>query len=259
MSDWKLSVCGLVVGILVGFTGMGGGSLMTAMLILLFGVPPATAVGTDLLFAAMTKSVGTRVHSGRGNVAWWLVGLLAAGSVPGTLATLYVLSRLPMHDPGVARIIKLIIGAALLVAAMSLLLGRPFSLDDATEADEQRPNAWRAAATVALGAVLGTLVSLTSVGAGALGIVVLRYLHPRMSSVRLVGSDIAHAVPLTLLAGSGHWLIGDVDWKMLLWLLAGSIPGIVIGSHAAHTVPERLLRLILGMVLLTISVSLILS
>ena len=229
--DWAFVLCGFVVGGLVGFTGMGGGSLMTAMLILFFGVHPVTAVGTDLLFAAVTKSVGARVHSGKGNVAWRVVGLLALGSVPGTIITLLVLSKMPLHDPMLARGIKLVIGCALLISSLSMLFGRNLiSTSDASSGDV-RPSAVRAVLTIALGLLLGVLVSLTSVGAGAIGLVVLRHLYPNIPPVRLVGSDIAHAVPLTLLAGSGHWLLGDVNWLMLVALLAGSIPGIMIADR----------------------------
>lgn len=251
--------CGFVVGTLVGFTGMGGGSVMTAMLILLFGIHPVSAVGTDLLFAAATKSVGARVHSDRGNVAWRLVGLLALGSVPGASAMLLLLSRLPVNDSGAARLAKIAIGMALLVAGASLLLSRSMPFDDAGDAAVERVDVWRALATVALGALLGVLVSATSVGAGAIGLVVLRHLYPGVPAVRLVGSDIAHAVPLTLLAGAGHWLLGDVDWRLLLLLLGGSIPGIIVGSHFAHIVSDRVLRLLLGVVLVVIACSLMIA
>lgn len=255
--DWALVLCGFVVGILVGFTGMGGGSVMTAMLILFFGVHPVTAVGTDLLFAAVTKTVGARVHSGKGNVAWRVVGLLALGSVPGTIITLLALSKMPLHDPMVVRGIKLAIGFALLISGLSMLFGRNLVATDAVSSGDVRPSAVRAVLTVALGLLLGVLVSLTSVGAGAIGLVVLRHLYPNIPPVRLVGSDIAHAVPLTLLAGSGHWLLGDVNWLMLVVLLAGSIPGIMIASHCAHRIAERYLRRVLGLLLLSIAMSLL--
>ncbi|MEQ1716585.1 MAG: sulfite exporter TauE/SafE family protein [Hyphomicrobium sp.] len=246
---------GFVVGVLVGFTGVGGGSLMTALLISVFGVHPVAAVGTDLLFAAATKSVGTRVHAGKGNVVWRVVSLLALGSIPGTLVVIFVLAQLPVHDPAVTRWLRHAISVALLISGASLLLG---SRALPTEpGDEVRSSAFTAPLTVLLGFVLGVLVSLTSVGAGAIGMVALCYLYPRASSVRLVGSDIAHAVPLTLLAGSGHWLIGDIDWPMLFALLTGSVPGIIIGSHFAHRVAERYLRMILGVGLLAIGASLI--
>jgi len=255
--DWTFVLCGFVVGILVGFTGMGGGSVMTAMLILFFGVHPVTAVGTDLLFAAVTKSVGARVHSGKGNVAWRVVGLLALGSVPGAMMTLLALSQMPLHDPLLARVIKLVIGCALLFSGLSMLFGRNLVATDAVSSGDVRPSAGRAALTVALGLLLGVLVSLTSVGAGAIGLVVLRHLYPNIPPVRLVGSDIAHAVPLTLLAGSGHWLLGDVNWLLLVALLAGSIPGIMMASHYAHRIAERYLRWVLGLLLLSIALSLL--
>lgn len=257
--DWTYSLCGFVVGALVGVTGMGGGSVMTALLILVFGVHPMTAVGTDLLYAAVTKATGTRVHAGRGNVVWPVVGLLAAGSVPATLLTIWLLSRVPLRSPALAHAVTLALGAAILLAACALLLRLRLPQESIAQADAADPTSSRPLLTIALGALLGVAVSLTSVGAGAIGIVLLRYLHPRIASVRLVGSDIAHAVPLTLLAGTGHWMMGDVDWVLLVSLLAGSLPGIVLASHVAHRVPERILQPVLGAMLLAIGLRLILS
>ena len=253
-------LCGFLVGALVGLTGMAGGSVMTALLILVFGVHPITAVGTDLLYAAVTKSAGAHVHAGKGNVVWPLVGWLAIGSVPGTLLTIFMLSRVASHSPALARAITLIIGVALIVAALNLLLqrnvlrlSRQSGVDQELETIQQQPSR-RPLMTILLGLLLGVFVSLTSVGAGALGIVILRQLHPQLASVRLVGTDIAHAVPLTLLAGCGHWLIGDVDWKLLGLLLVGSIPGIMVASHFAHHLPEQIMRTLLGLVLLAIAI-----
>lgn len=259
--DLAYPFCGFIVGALVGFTGMGGGSVMTALLILVFGLHPASAVGTDLMFAAVTKSAGAHVHARRGNVAWRVVGLLALGSVPGTLATVYVLSQLPVRSPAVERWLTIAIGLALIVAAIGLLVGpwlsRFITVAGSQGSVSERPApAW---VTVLLGVGLGVVVSLTSVGAGAIGIVLLRLIYRQMPMVALVGSDIAHAVPLTLLAGTGHWLIGDVDWRLLVQLLAGSLPGIVLASIVAHRVPERVLRPALAVVLIAISVPLTLK
>ncbi|MGO8955500.1 MAG: sulfite exporter TauE/SafE family protein [Rhodomicrobium sp.] len=259
--DVAFPLCGFVVGALVGFTGMGGGSVMTPMLILLFGMNPVTAVGTDLMFAAATKATGAHVHAYRGNVEWRVVGLLALGSVPGALVTIFTLARLPAHSPELAHIITVAIGVSLLIASAGLLFGQAADRLAAriTGSVATGRSAARPALTVFLGFVLGVLVSLTSVGAGAVGIVILRHLYPQLSPVRLVGSDIAHAVPLTLLAGSGHWMVGDVQWLLLASLLIGSIPGICLASRCAHHVPAGILRRVLGIVLLAIAVPMLMS
>ena len=251
--DLAYPVCGFFVGGLVGCTGIGGGSIMTPLLILIFGVHPLSAVGTDLLYAALTKVTGARVHAGKGNVEWRIVGLLALGSVPGSFATLLLLASLPARSPALTHIVTLGIGIALVLAAAGLLFGPVASRFAAKFAKRQpaQSSPPRPGLTVLLGLVLGILVSMTSVGAGAIGIVVLRFLYPQLPAVRLVGSDIAHAVPLTLLAGSGHWLMGDVNWSLLGLLLMGSIPGICLASLWAHRVPEAILRRGLGVVLLT--------
>ena len=252
--DLAYPFCGFVVGALVGFTGIGGGSVMTPLLILVFGVQPLTAVGTDLLYAAVTKLTGAKVHAHRGNVEWRVVGYLAAGSVPGALATVYVMTRLPVHSPELTHVVTVAIGIALLIAAAGLLIAQSVQFETAladVKAEETLRS--RSRMTVALGFLLGILVCLTSIGIGAIGIVVLRHLYPRLPTVRLVGSDIAHAVPLALLAGSGHWLIGDINWGLLGLLLIGSIPGIILASRCAHQVPDRALRRVLGGVLFAVA------
>ena len=230
---------------------------MTALLILVFGVPTLTAVGTDLLYAAVTKATGARVHAGKGNVVWPIVGQLAIGSIPATVLTIWLLSQSPAQSPVLARSITLALGAALLIAAFGLLFRERLQRFAIEPVDTQHPASHRPVLTVALGLLLGVLVSLTSVGAGALGIVMLRYFRPDIPSVRLVGSDIAHAVPLTLLAGTGHWMLGDINWHLLGSLLLGSIPGIALASHFAHHLPERILQPILGLMLLAIGLKLI--
>jgi uncharacterized membrane protein YfcA len=256
--DLAYPICGFLVGALVGFTGIGGGSVMTPLLILLFGVHPLSAVGTDLLYAAATKSMGARVHAYRGNVDWRLVGLLALGSVPGALATVGIMAQLPVHSAALTHVVTVAIGVALLAAAAGLLFGKSVSRYAAEHQNAVSASA-RPTLTVLLGLVLGVLVTLTSVGAGAIGIVIMRWLYPRLPAVRLVGSDIAHAVPLTLLAGSGHWLMGDVNWRLLVLLLIGSIPGIILASRCAHQVPEGVLRRGLALVLVAIATPLVVS
>lgn len=262
MTEFNLAypLCGFLVGGLVGFTGIGGGSIMTPLLILLFGVHPLSAVGTDLLYAAATKAAGSQVHARKGNVEWRLVGLLALGSVPATLATIALLAQLPARPPALTHALTVAIGVALVLAAAGLLSGSLASRFAARFARTQAPHSpARPALTVLLGLVLGVLVSLTSVGAGAIGIVIMRFLYPGLPTVRLAGSDIAHAVPLTLLAGSGHWLMGDVNWTLLGLLLMGSIPGIWLASLCAHRVPEAILRRGLGVVLLAAAAPIIVS
>lgn len=251
------SLSGLAVGILVGMTGVGGGSLMTPLLILLFGIHPAAAVGTDLLYAAATKTGGTFFHGFAKTVDWRVVGRLAAGSIPATLVTLFVLIRMDIRGSGAQNIITLMLGFALLITAVALAFNKQVLAAYAARVGDLSPQR-TVVITIVVGAVLGVLVSVTSVGAGALGVTALIALYPRYPLARIVGSDIAHAVPLTLLAGLGHWMMGSVDWLLLASLLVGSLPGILIGSYAAGRVPESVLRLILAATLLLVGFRLIL-
>jgi hypothetical protein len=238
------ALSGLVVGVLVGLTGVGGGSLMTPLLVLLFGIHPSTAVGTDLLYAAATKTVGTGVHGYKRTVQWNIVWRLAIGSVPATLVTLLVLSRVKEAST-VNSLITTSLGWALIVTAIAVLFRKAIVAFFQKRTQEIAPG--RAAGlTILLGVVLGVLVALTSVGAGALGMTVLLILYPKMDVAKLVGSDIAHAVPLTLLAGLGHWMMGSVNWQLLVSLLCGSIPGIVVGSLLAARTPDGVLRPVLA-------------
>ncbi|MDE2363546.1 MAG: sulfite exporter TauE/SafE family protein [Hyphomicrobiales bacterium] len=241
---------GAAVGFIVGLTGVGGGSLMTPLLVLLFGVHPATAVGTDLLYAAVTKSAGSLVHNLDDNVDWRVVRRLAAGSAPAAAATILFMSRAGIDSSHMSRLIGLVLGVALLLTSGSIL-ARPLLLRLRERRGEMSDRAL-CAATVALGAVIGVLVSISSVGAGAIGVTALLLLYPRMSTVRIVGTDVAHAVPLTLIAGLGHWIVGSVDPSMLLSLLTGSIPGIVLGARLAPRVREPALRFLLAAVLILV-------
>jgi uncharacterized membrane protein YfcA len=234
------ALSGLAVGALVGFTGVGGGSLMTPLLVLLFGVHPATAVGTDLLYAGLTKICGSAVHSRNNAVDWCVTRRLASGSVPAAALALWTLSHFGVDSKGTNAAITSTLGFALILTAVTLVFRR--RLLRAAAFLDRRSDKETAALTVALGVALGVLVSISSVGAGAIGVTVLLMLYPRMPTVRIVGTDIAHAVPLTLLAGAGHWLIGSIDWVLLVSLLTGSLPGIAIGSHFASRVPDRVLR-----------------
>ncbi|WP_353203768.1 sulfite exporter TauE/SafE family protein [Sphingomonas sp.] len=250
------SLAGVLVGLIVGLTGVGGGSLMTPLLVLAFGFHPATAVGTDLLYAAATKTVGTSVHGWRGTVDWGVVGRLALGSVPAALLTLTVLHYAGEQTKDTGRAISLALGVTLILSGLATLF-RAHIVRALTRALGRIGKARLAGLTVLLGVVLGVLVSLTSVGAGALGMTALLILYPDMPLNRLVGSDIAHAVPLTLLGGIGHWLLGSVDGFLLVSLLVGSIPGIVVGSVIASRVSDRILGPILAVVLALVGVKLL--
>ena len=231
---------------------------MTPLLVLLFGFHPSTAVGTDLLYASVTKSVGTAVHGKQQTVDWRIVARLAAGSVPASILTLIVMSRVGTMTDEASEVLNLLLGISLLVTGISVFF-RPFILRWAGAhihaMDDRRLRRW----TILLGAALGVLVSITSVGAGALGTTALLILYPRLPVARVAGSDIAHAVPLTLIAGIGHWLMGAVDLTLMLALLAGSIPGIIIGSMLGGRASDNLLRPILAITLLIVAVRLLLA
>ena len=255
------SLSGLVVGALVGITGVGGGSLMTPLLVLLFGVHPATAVGTDLLYAAITKTAGTAVHGMHGRVNWKIVGGLAAGSVPAALLMLWLLAGVDRKSIGVTNTITTALGWLLVMTAIMLVFRGPI-LEMARRAigDRTPPKpAIIVAFTVVLGFLLGVLVTLTSVGAGALGVTILLVLYPRLDVREIVGSDIVHAVPLTLIGGMGYWFIGEIDWSMLFALLIGSIPGIIAGSLLAPKLHERTIRIVLAVTLAVVASKLLIG
>jgi uncharacterized protein len=254
--DIFYTLSGFVVGAIVGLTGVGGGSLMTPLLVLLFGVPAATAVGTDLLYAAITKSGGTLIHARKGHVQWRISGLLAAGSIPAAALTVWAIAQLPKHSPAMTQVISTALGIALLLTALSIFFRTKIQQHALAHSDSANLK-HRVPITIGVGALLGVLVSISSVGAGALGIAVLFYLYPRLPAIRVIGSDVAHAVPLTLVAGVGHWMIGSVNWPLLGSLLLGSLPGIWLGSHASAKVPERFLRPILASMLVLVGGKLI--
>lgn len=251
--DWLYTVSGFGVGVLVGLTGVGGGSLMTPLLVLLFGFSPTTAVGTDLLFAAVTKMGGIWVHGRRGTIEWRVVGWLCAGSLPASLLTLKWLHYL---DPQEANAIILpLMAVALFLTAVALVFKSQLMKFSNADGVWTRFRARRInALTIFLGATLGFLVTLTSIGAGAVGVVALFLLYPLIPTVKIVGTDIAHAVPLTLVAGLGHLQMGNVDFLLLGSLLLGSLPGIYLGSHLSVKIPERVLRYILASMLVLIGI-----
>lgn len=247
-------ISGLIVGFIVGLTGVGGGSLMTPILVLGFGINPAVAVGTDLLYASITKSAGVWVHARRGNVDWKVVGWLAAGSIPAALLCVVLLRVLGIQTEKVSGIITASLGVALILTAAALIFKE--RLLRLAQREVGSGMGWRQrhvfGVTVATGAIMGVLVTLSSVGAGALGVTALLFLFPLLPALRIVGSDIAHAVPLTAVAGLGHLSMGTVDLNLLGSLLVGSLPGIYLGSHAGSWVPERVLRPLLATMLVLI-------
>ena len=245
-------VSGFGVGVLVGMTGVGGGSLMTPLLILLFGIHPATAVGTDLLYAATTKTVGSLAHSWTRSIHWPAVIRLASGSIPASVLTLIVLWQLDLNGESSRSVVNLVLCFALFLTAASLIF-RNAILQHHPWRSKQLSSTATARATVLVGAVLGVLVSISSVGAGAVGVTALLLLYPQLPMPRIVASDIAHAVPLTLVAGIGHWATGEIDWRLMGVLLVGSLPGIILGSYLAHRVPETALRVVLATTLILVA------
>src|SRR5258708_4992377 len=259
MIEIPYSIAGFVVGTIVGLTGVGGGSLMTPLLVLGVGVAPVTAVGTALLYAGITKVGGSASHSLKGHVDWRIAGLLASGSVPGALLGLAALSSLPKAGPATQIVIATALGAMLVLTALALA----FRARLLEWARSRTGHGWisrhQVPATIATGAFIGIAVTMSSVGAGAIGVTALVLLFPALATTRIVGTDIAHAVPITLIAGAGHAFFGNVDWWLLASLLVGSLPGIALGSHLSARIPERILRHSLVAVLLLAGTRLLLG
>ena len=247
---------GFAVGLLVGITGVGGGSLMTPLLIMLFGIHPTTAVGTDLLYAAATKTAGSVVHGWARSIHWQAVLRLASGSIPASILTLTAMWQLDLNGQSTRSLVNLVLCFALFLTAGSLIF-RKVILERYRRRFEELDDRTTARATVLVGAALGVLVSISSVGSGAVGVTALLLLYPQIPMVRIIGSDIAHAVPLTLVAGIGHWAMGAVDWQLVGTLLVGSLPGIVIGSYCAVRVPQTALRLVLAATLIVVATKLV--
>ena len=257
MLDFAFVLAGFAVGLIVGLTGVGGGSLMTPVLIFFFGVKPHLAIGTDLLFAAFTKLGGTVSLARQRIVPWRVVGLLCAGSIPAALTALWVLQRLGPATAQVQHLMTSTLGFALLLTAAAMaykvLVFSPqrqaaeLAARTSNAANATQPRHW--SLPILLGAVIGTLVTFTSVGAGAIGVTVLLLVFPHLPLPRIIAADIAYAVPLTLVAGMGHASLGSVDWPLLAQLLAGSLPGIWLGSRLMSRTPERLIRSALSLLL----------
>ncbi|MFC3533814.1 sulfite exporter TauE/SafE family protein [Vogesella facilis] len=249
-------IAGLTVGFIVGLTGVGGGSLMTPIL-LWFGINPATAVGTDLLYACITKMGGVAVHQKHKQIDWRITGYLAAGSIPASLLTLLALHVMKLDTQAANSLIKVMLGFALMLTALAILF-KPLILRQLTRLLPQRPADYMPVkATVLTGVVLGVIVTLSSIGAGALGTLAIFALYPLLPTARLVGTEIAHAVPLTLVAGLGHASMGNMDYSLLSQLLIGSLPGIWLGSHMTRRVAEQWLRPALAIMMALIGAKLV--
>ncbi len=242
--EW-LALAGGLVGMLVGLTGVGGGSLMTPLLITTFGIPAPVAVGTDLANALITKSVGTLAHRAARTVLFRIVLLLALGSVPAAIATMAMIALIDLPPEGLNHLIRVSVGIALLLSIVALMLRGALRRWSARSPQMQHYRRHVASFTVAAGAVIGIAVALTSLGAGAIGAAALALLYPDLEPAEIAGSDIAHAVPLTAITALGHAMLGTVDAHLLFALVTGGIPGIVIGSMLTLRIPSTALRAIL--------------
>ncbi|MES2347161.1 MAG: sulfite exporter TauE/SafE family protein [Pseudomonadota bacterium] len=255
--DLSFVASGFAVGLLVGMTGVGGGSLMTPLLTLLFGVSPAVAVGTDLAFASLTKGVGTFTHRMRGTVHWEIVRRLCIGALPAALLASFALKHFGTLNQEIGQVIRYMIAGSVLLTVVALLFKRKMLAWITAHPERQLQGSALTTATIVAGAVLGTLVTISSIGAGAIGATLLVMLYPRLSAAEVAGTDIAYAVPLTAIAAVGHWWLGSINWTLLLTLLVGSLPGITIGAYAARAVPERLLRGLLAFTLVAVAAKLV--
>ncbi|MCV0370534.1 sulfite exporter TauE/SafE family protein [Filomicrobium sp.] len=248
---WILvSLGGLLVGFLIGMTGVGGGSVTTPMLISGFGVAPALAVGTDLLFASITKASAAWRHHKYGNVDWPIFGYLACGSLTSTLITLAWLKFAHPDTTLLASVIRTVLIGALVASSLAVSLVPWWLRRHGSQGTPEMRSAPRPIPTVLYGLLVGALVTLTSVGAGAIGVAILIMLYPNLAARRIVGTDIVHAIPLAFISGVGHLSMGNVDFGLLGALLIGSIPGIMLGSRLVGAFPDWLLRLLLSVVLI---------
>ena len=258
--DLTYTIAGFIVGFIVGMTGVGGGSLMTPILVLGFGIKPAIAVGTDLLFAAITKSGGVFVHHKHGNIQWDVVGLLATGSIPASLISILFIKHLDKTGVNYDNLIMITLSIALILTAMFLLTRNQIhrlGMNERFSAIKALHLKYRKPVTIFAGVMIGILVTLSSVGAGVIGAAFLFFLYPKFKTIQVVATDLAHAIPITAIAGLGHAHIGTVDYLLLVNLIIGSIPGIYLGSHFGTLLPDRVMRPVLASMLLIIGVRLV--
>ncbi|HYW75439.1 MAG TPA: sulfite exporter TauE/SafE family protein [Gammaproteobacteria bacterium] len=259
---FAFSLAGLIVGAAVGLTGVGGGSMMTPWLIYGFGLPPVSAVGTDLLFSGATKAFGAALHGRQNTIAWRIVFCMALGSVPGVLITLCALRALSQWGGVPHGLITGVLSIALLGTGLGILLRTGMRRLGTAAAPNwlltlRRPSRL-GAVTAGVGFLLGISVTLSSVGAGAIGTVFLMGLYPELTASEVVGTDVTHAVLLSLLAGFGHASIGTVEPSVLTALLVGSLPGMYLGTRLGHGVPDRVLRHTLAMGLVVLGAGMLL-
>lgn len=257
--SFQFVVSGALVGLLVGMTGVGGGSLMTPLLTIIFGVAPTTAVGTDLAFAAITKGFGTAAHRLHGNVRWDIVKLLCIGSITTAIITILSLKIVGPVSKEFNHFISVSIGISVLLTAISLLF-RAKILKWVQENPSFLPSGPHLKmATIAVGAAIGVLVTVSSIGAGAIGATLILVLYPHLKPAEVAGTDIAYAVPLTALAGLGHWWLGNVHFDLLFGLLLGSVPAIWVGAKLSSSLSERATRNTLAVTLFLVGIKLVSS
>tara|TARA_R110002072_G_scaffold48681_1_gene133006 strand:- start:21271 stop:22053 length:783 start_codon:yes stop_codon:yes gene_type:complete len=258
--DFSFTIIGFLVGFIVGMTGVGGGSLMTPILVLGFGIKPAIAVGTDLLYAAITKSGGVFVHYKHGNIQWPIVILLSLGSVPASIFSIFVIKHLDASGINYDNLIMSTLSIALILTALFLLTRNQlhkFSQKEQFSALKLLHRKYRKPVTIFAGVLIGILVTLSSVGAGVIGAAFLFFLYPRFKAIKIVATDLAHAIPITTIAGLGHAHIGAVNYVLLGSLLIGSLPGIYLGSHFGTFLPDKIMRPVLASMLLIIGIRLV--
>lgn len=260
---FEFILAGMLVGFCVGITGVGGGSLMTPILIGLFRIEPHIAIGTDLLYAAISKFCGSMVHAKKLNIVWPIVLWLAVGSIPASFGTAWVLEHYLSQSTHYKAVLTMVLGFMLTLTGVSIIFRtriekffNKFRNKENTQTEnEQLAVQNKRTYIVIMGIILGVFVTLSSVGAGAFGIMALVIMFPNLPMIRIIGSDVVHAVLLTLVAGLGHMSAGNVDFVLLMWLLIGSIPAIIIGTLISSRMPERLIRKILGITLFALGVN----
>ena len=260
-------LAGVLVGFCVGITGVGGGSLMTPILISLFRIEPHIAIGTDLLYAAISKFCGSMVHAKKLNIVWPIVLWLALGSVPASFITHWVLDNYLSSSTHYKAILTMVLGFMLTITGLSIVfrsrIEKFFANFRAENQDFHEANNFniegKRTYVVIMGIVLGVFVTLSSVGAGAFGIMALILMFPNLPMIRIIGSDVVHAVLLTSVAGFAHMTSGNVDFHLLGWLLVGSIPAIVVGTLISSKMPEKMIRKVLGITLFALGINFILN
>jgi uncharacterized protein len=257
--DFSFTIIGFGVGFIIGMTGVGGGSLMTPILVLGFNIQPAVAVGTDLLYAAITKSGGVLVHHKHGNIQWKILKLLFMGSIPASICSIFIIKKLDSAGVNYDNLIMTTLSVALILTGTFLLCRnqlRKLSTNDNFTSIKIIHRKFRKPTTIFAGALIGVLVTISSVGAGVIGAAFLFFLYPRFKAIKIVATDLAHAIPITAIAGLGHAHIGTVDFILLGSLVIGSLPGIFLGSHFGNFLPDKIMRPILAFMLLAIGVRL---